>query len=190
MSEPLDCATCYGRRFVRSPDGRWSPCGACFWNVISRSYVKPIIRQGELQLDPQWAAEEPWALLDRTETGDYDRFRGMVWRSLLHYYARRITYDYFEAWRLSEIQFERELSEYKSVRELKDPDLLVLVAGIADPHNSYTAPLVKYVSELRHMHGKPTWVYAKTLAALKAPARPAADAPSTALVPKRRPKVW
>ena len=191
-----ECGTCYGRRFVRSGDGRWAPCGACFWAVVSRTYIKPIIRQGETALGEKWAAEEPWPLTDRMEVGDYQDFRGRVWRSLLHYYTRRLTYDYFEGWRLTEIHFEREQTEYMHLRELKDLDLLVLVTGIADPPNSYTYPLVKYVTELRQMHGKPTWVYAKSRTALKAPpAAPAADATqlsadATQPLKRKREPVW
>lgn len=192
----VECATCYGRRFVRSADGRWSPCGVCFWAVVSQTYVKPIIRQGETALGDKWVAEEPWPLTDRMEVGDYQDFRGRVWRALLHYYTRRLTYDYFEGWRLTEIHFQREQTEYTHLRELKDLDLLVLVTGLADPPNSYTIPLVRYVTELRQMHGKPTWIYAKSRKDLRpsSPDRPAVQAADEALaappLKRRREPVW
>lgn len=191
MSTDDPCATCYGRKFVRSPDGRWSPCGACFWAVVSQTYIKPIIRQADTQIATKYAALEPWGLKDRVEVGLYDDFRGMVWQSLLHYYDRRLTYEYFEAWRLTEIQFGRD-SEFESLRDFKDLDLLVLVSGIADPPNSYTLPLVKYVTELRKMHGKPTWVYARAKAPLERvptslePAPPAPPADQPVPPPRRR----
>lgn len=176
-----DCGACYGRKFIRTADGRWTPCPTCYWASVSTSYVKPMVKQNDGELPRTLLTEEAWPLTDRVETGDYQVFRHRVWRALLHYYPTGLTYDYFEAWRLTEIQFEREQSEYTTLRDFSKLGLLVLVTGIADPPNSYTMPLVRYVTELRTMHGKPTWVYARSRAALTAPAK---DAPTLPLPTK------
>lgn len=152
---------------------------------MSQSYIHPAIREKDAELPEEWLQEPPWALEDREERGSYRTFRAMVWRSLLHYYGRHLRYDYFDAFRLTEIQFGREDADiegnYRSVRELKDLDLLVLVSGLAEPANPYVLPLTKYVQTLRRMHGRPTWLYRPG-----ADSKPAPDLPHNVTPPAAR----
>lgn len=153
---PNSCSTCGGRQWTRGTHG-WRPCG-CYWTTLSTSFILPAIRQRDVELPSSWLGKEPWPLDDRLETGSYADFRSMVWRSLLAHYRVGFTYDYFEVNRLNEISFDRD-EKYKSVRELKDLDLLVLVKGLGELRNSFISELEAYVQSIRQMHGKPTWVY-------------------------------
>lgn len=153
------CPQCGGRLFCRTAIG-WQPC-ECYWEKVSQLFIKPQIRERDEMLPPEWLQREPWLLADRTETGDYRDFRLMVWRSLLPYAASAFRYDYFEAYRLAEIQFGRDVDEYRSLRDLLGLDLLILVVGVADPPNQFLPSLIQHVLELRRMHVKPTWQYVR-----------------------------
>jgi hypothetical protein len=152
------CADCGGRRYTRTPRG-WSPCLSCYVSLANATYIKPQVKEGEVETPD--LRTEPWGLSDRVETGDYTAFRHQVWRSLLHFYSRRLSYEYVEGWRLVEIQFQRD-PEFTSVRQLKDPELVVLVMGLADPHHDFTPAIAKNLVNLRKMYGVPTWVFQRT----------------------------
>lgn len=164
---PYICADCRDEHWIRTPTG-WRKCH-CFETLLTDSFIKPIIRQGDAQLPAKWRKVEPWPLKDRLIIGgSYDEFRWQVWRSLLHYLQQRtLTYDYFDANRLCEIYFGRDGDEYKGVRELRKLDLLVLIVGVADLPNSYLPSLVHSVTRLRSMHGVPTWTYSTVKQLLK-----------------------
>lgn len=130
-------------------------------------YILPVVKQRDTTLPLVWRDRPPFPLADLTEYGDYDAFRLRAWASLLRYAPQRLTYDYFEAGRLAEIHFGRETAPYKSTRDLLSLDLLVLVAGLADPPNSFLPSLVQAVTRLRRMHGKPTWLYTAARGQLK-----------------------
>lgn len=155
----LPCEICGGRRYHRTLAG-WARCASCWPRLLSHTYIKPPIRESEIEPPTMPASWEPWPLRDRIESGSYPSFRHAVWGSLLYYADQRVAYEYLDAWRLAEIHFERD-HEFKSVRDLGALPLLILVVGVADPPNSYIPELVRSVCNLRRMHGKPTWVYSR-----------------------------
>lgn len=175
------CAACGGRRFITTSQGR-KPCD-CYWTILGED-IKPIIRHGEARLPATTTPPpEPWPLTSKTVTsGDYRTFRHQVWRSLLHHMAIndefhfQSKYEYMDAGRLGEIAFRQD-EEYPSYRGLIRPGLLVLVCGVADPPNKLVPHLVKAVTTLREMHGKPTWIYAPSPSVLVAPPLSMAERP-------------
>jgi hypothetical protein len=163
------CADCGGRRYIKTSQGP-KRCG-CFWATLTED-IKPIIRHGEPSLPAAFAELAPWPLTSKTVTsGDYHLFRHTVWRSLLYHMAEdevfhfQTKYDYMEAGRLGEIYFRQD-EEYPSYRGLLHPGLLVVVCGVADAPNKLLPHLVRAVTALREMHGKPTWIYAANMSAL------------------------
>ena len=165
--DAVTCPHCGGERWVRTSRS-WKRC-VCYSTARAAAFVRPIVKQGESTLPTSWQNVEPFGLADRLiVAGGYDDFRYRVWRSLLHYADRGLRYDYFDAYRLNEIAWTRD-REYKSLRDLYELDLLVLVVGVADPPSSWMGSLIHAVKNGRKMHGRPTWIYAPSRAALSAP---------------------
>lgn len=152
----LPCANCDGRRFTRTPHG-WTACPSCYVSLMNETYIKPQVKELDPE-PPDLSGQEPWPLTDRIETGSYSAFRRQVWLSLLHYSWRRLSYEYVEGWRLVEIQFERD-PEFKSVRDLIQPELVILVTGLVDPHHDFTPVIIRNLQGARRLYGKPTWTF-------------------------------
>jgi hypothetical protein len=92
---------------------------------------------------------------------DFNKFKAMVWRSLVAYRdtAGLRRYDYLDAYRLIDIYFEKD-TDYETPRNLVQLDLLVLVLGLADVPNKLLPSLIVQALTLRRDAGRPTWVYA------------------------------
>lgn len=156
---PVVCATCGGTLHVRTPDGTWRRC-TCAQRVLDTLFLKAPIRQGDETFPASYAQSPPLPFTDQLISGDYHAFRHWVWRSLLHYRdARQIAmYDYMDAYRLTEIEFERD-ELYGRIRDLQPLDLLVLTLGVADAPNRRLKDLVIQILTLRQTIAKPTWLY-------------------------------
>lgn len=150
------CPKCRDSKHIRK--GRaWVRC-ECARTVTNSLYIKPQIRCGETSFPPHLEKAEPLPLKDLTVGGDYHEFRKMVWRSLCHYEAVDLRYDYFDAYRLVEIYLGQD-ADYARVRDLDSLGLVVVALGVSDLPNRMLAPLMCQLLTQRKMAGLPTWVY-------------------------------
>lgn len=157
-----DCSTCHGRRHVRVQTG-WMRCPDCLARTVSASYIHPALRGPDpLELPPTLDGAAPLPL-DRfwAVSGDYVSFRRRAWASLLHYEPTvRLNYDVIDAYRVTEINFQRDDPEhgYGSISEVAALQLLILpITG--GPGNPYTGPVLHKLLEWRMMAGRPTWTF-------------------------------
>jgi hypothetical protein len=129
--------------------------------LLDVAFIKPAIRGKADSYPVEYNKYPPFALEDMTVGGSWAAlapFKAMVWRSLAEMRDTRLRYDYVDAYRLVDIQFERD-ETYGSVRSLSDLDLLIFVLGLADVPNKMLPSLICQVLMLRKDAGRPTWVF-------------------------------
>jgi hypothetical protein len=160
-----DCPVCHGRQVAVLATGALTRC-ACYW--VTRSLrIASLLRQGEPMLPEGWQAQAVWPLTSRQVIGsDYTAFRQQAWRSLLAHLdadpTGRFSHVALTGYRTAEIQLQRD-EEFRTLRELVRPSLLVLICGVADVNSGgFAAHVAEVVSTMRAMEGQPTWVYATT----------------------------
>lgn len=161
MTEPT-CPKCRDSKHVRK--GRtWVRCD-CAKTVTNSLYIRANIRCGEVSYPLELDTFQPLKLQDMTVNGDYHAFRKMVWRSLAHYEAVDLLYEYFDAYRLVEIYLGQDTT-YTRVRDLDSSGLVVVALGVSDLPNRMLAPLMCQLLTQRKMAGLPTWVYTSKVGA-------------------------
>ena len=134
------------------------------------SAAPALIRGSDTLYDHRLLAAEPWPLhVDRRDTGNFDMWRHMVWRTLAHQrwqaYVRNrpetfaaealFTYD------LQDIAFQRH-DQYRTMRALAAPrlPLLILLEGIDPPFVRETVQaLLRALVPSRRALGLTTWVF-------------------------------
>lgn len=161
----MTCPKCRGSRHVRKGKA-WIRC-SCTRDVTNSFYILPNIRCGEENYPSELDQRSPLELKDIVVNGLYHDFRKMVWRSLTHYEATDLRYEYFDAYRLVEI-FLGQDTTYTRVRDLDVLGMVIIALGVSDLPNRMLAPLVCQLLTQRKMAGQPTWVYtAKVGSALR-----------------------
>lgn len=146
------CPKCKGNKHIRK--GRvWVRC-----DCVRGNYIKDNIRCGETSYPPELDKQPPLPLKDLVIAGDYHAFRKTVWRSLSHYEASDLLYEYFDAYRLVEI-FLGQDATYARVRDFDTFNLVIVALGVSDLPNRMLPSLMCQLLTLRKMSGKPTWVY-------------------------------
>lgn len=152
----VDCPKCKGSKHVRTAKG-WTRCD-CSRSVTNSLYIKQNIRCGDESYPTELDRLSPLPLKDLTISGEYHEFRKMAWRSLCHYEARDLRYEYMDAYRLVEIFLQQD-STYERVRDLDVCGLVIVALGVSDLPNRMLSPLMCQLLTQRKMSGQPTWVY-------------------------------
>ena len=160
------CPRCLGRLHVQGPDRVWRRCD-CLQRVLAQTYIKPPVREADEDCDPEHFAHPPLPLTTHVSTGDYRTWRHRVWRSLLAYEPQGLTYDLLDAYRLTEIQFERDALDradefeggYQHIREVEVLGLLLLIVHPHHPDHRTFPRLLARVIQWRRSMSRPTWIF-------------------------------
>lgn len=156
----VPCDRCDGSRHIKTERG-WERC-PCLQVVLDRIYIKPQLRGGRERW-PDGLEGEPIYPLQNLMLGGswqmFQPFKDRVWRSLVAYRPRGLTYDYIDAFRLVDIAFEKD-EEYKTLRGLSTPGLLIVILGMADIANKMLPSLMQQLYMLRFDAVRPTWTFA------------------------------
>lgn len=162
------CARCDGERLIRTPRGL-KHC-ECYFRQRTAAIAPALIRGGDALWDFSLLSADPWSpAYDRRDTGNFDHWRHMAWRSLAsaryqeylderpHTFAAEALFTY----ELQEVHFNRD-ERFTSVRQLTSPrlPLLILLEGI-DPLfvRETVHQLLQLVIPTRRARGLATWMF-------------------------------
>ncbi len=159
VAEPV-CPKCHGRLHVRVQMGTWTRCPDCFRKASSVAFIRPDLRGGATVLPPEIEALPPLPLLSASVVHpDPVFFRQWAWRSLLDYETRGLVYDYIDAMRLVEVNFNND-SEYKTLHDVQQVPLLLLDTSMVRHPHPYLGPVFNMITQMRQRSERPTWIYA------------------------------
>jgi hypothetical protein len=129
---------------------------------MTEAYIHPMLRGSDREYPPLLDAERPFPLHTLTAAGSWDAFRYRVWRSLLVYETRDLTYECVLATRLADIQMAREKDlddGFDSRRALATTPLLILAILDGTTFNPLTAQVFNMLLQERTVEGRPSWIY-------------------------------
>lgn len=154
------CSTCQDRRHIRTATG-WTRC-VCARHVVTQQYIRPALRGEDTAYPVALDAQPPLPLTSSIHAGNWDAFRRMAWRSLVHYEPEGLSYDVVTLSRLIDIDFNREdgtASGYSSLAGLEQIHLLILLVQSATPIHKWTGYVLAHTLDLRRNAGLPYWVF-------------------------------
>ncbi len=140
--------------------GTWQRCPDCFRKASSLAFIKTALR-GTLDTVPKEIEALPaLPFADASVIHPNDVFfRQWAWRSLLDYETRDLVYDYLDATRLVEANFNRD-PDYNTLLPLQQLPLLIVDLSVTRRDHPYLGPVFMEVVIVRQRNNRPTWAYA------------------------------